>query len=974
MKIAEFKILFCAERFALTLMTLLFFVCSCHSQTHIFRKFNVADGLPSSLLYRSFQDSRGFIWFGSDAGVTRFDGSRFDLFTMDDGLSDNEVFGIHEDKKGNIWFRTFNGKLCFFDGKSIHNEHTDPWLDLPDNGQSLHSFYADRNGDIWIGNFSGQIIHISGNHISFLDDYKNKSIPHITEDSNGRLILLSGKNRAVYNPILKKFEDLPASHEMSSDMFFNVEESLSYFFSSDKIICLENGVEKVLVTDFTPFQVNNITRGPDGKIYCCSRDLGLVVLDPKNGNRTYLVNDVTLNYVMFDRENNLWLCTRENGVWMIPNGLLDVEIYNTSNGLTKSSVFDIFIDSQKRVWLGSYDNMVYYLDNQSLQSIVVPHEKEQKGKIHSILETSSHKLFFAGDGGLFQLNNSSMSLTPIPYNSVRKGNRVSGAAKILGIDKNEVVWAGKPLGLYKCDTRQSTPVAFLDTTLIGKRRTIVPFFDEHSNTWCSTSEGLILIPANLSDDSLKKNLLNARVKNIQETTDNTIVLATDGIGVVLSFNHEISDTVNLEDGIQSNMINDIFTLGNEVWYASNKGLGKFKVDRGKFMDLTTYSTSDGLISENVKSIAIDNNKIYAGTDRGLCIIPLHASIQTDYTPNLYIREVSGTWGKWSGLANISTDYTNNNLSVTFGAITFTQPEKVEYEYNLNNGEKWLACPGNYLALSQLPYQSNQLQIRARNKNSNWVYSDILSFDVSPPFWKTTAFYLIAIFLIGSLISLLLYSRYQKKVQLLEKTALINEERNRISADLHDDIGADLSRIVVASELIKYNHSQEKDLPAVNKIIDGARNLRSKVDNIIWALNPSYDSMKNFVSYIRQQGVEFFSDTPIHFNLKHDESGLDKHLSTLQRRNLFLVIKEIFNNALKHSEATEVTVHISNQKGALMICVEDNGKGMPSQSEIKWNNGGQTLRKRTLEINGTIKWEETTGGGTTVCIYVKTEVE
>jgi ligand-binding sensor domain-containing protein len=66
----------------------------------------VADGLPGSLLYRSFQDSHGFIWFGSDAGVARFDGTRFDLFTMDDGLSDNEIFGIHEDKEGNIWFRT----------------------------------------------------------------------------------------------------------------------------------------------------------------------------------------------------------------------------------------------------------------------------------------------------------------------------------------------------------------------------------------------------------------------------------------------------------------------------------------------------------------------------------------------------------------------------------------------------------------------------------------------------------------------------------------------------------------------------------------------------------------------------------------------------------------------------------------------------------------------------------------------------
>ncbi len=382
--------------------------------------------------------------------------------------------------------------------------------------------------------------------------------------------------------------------------------------------------------------------------------------------------------------------------------------------------------------------------------------------------------------------------------------------------------------------------------------------------------------------------------------------------------------------------------------------------------------SNGLISENVKSIAIDGDKIYAGTDRGLSIIPLDANVQTIYTPNLYIREVSGTWGKWTDNSLIEMDYTNNNLSVTFGAITFTQPESVEYEYNLNNKGNWLLCPGNFIALSQLPYGENQLQIRARNKNSNWVYSDLLFFSVIPPFLKTTLFYIIAIFLIGSLISLIIYQRYQKKVQILQKTAMINEERNRISADLHDDIGADLSRIVVASELIKFNHTEDRDLPAVNKIIDGAHNLRSKVDNIIWALNPSYDSMKNFVSYIRQQGMEFFSDTAVQFNLTHDDSGLDERLTTLERRNLFLVIKEVFNNVLKHSGAKTLNTHISSQGGLLKICISDNGKGMPHPDSIKWNNGGLTLRRRTHEIKGSIEWSKTDGGGTTVCIYVKTD--
>lgn len=972
MKTKVFTTLYSLKRI---IAALCLFVCATFSlsaQTHNFRKYTVADGLPGSLLYRSFQDSHGFIWFGSDAGVTRFDGTRFDLFTMDDGLSDNEIFGIHEDKEGNIWFRTFNGRLCYFDGKTIHNDRTDPWLKIPENGNSLHSFFADRHGEIWMGNFAGQIIHIKQKKLEILDDYLGESIPHFTEDVQGNLILLSGFLRAIYNRENHQFKKMPDSFMMSSDMFFNVNGSLSYFFAEDKIICLENGIEKILVSDFTPFQINNITKGPDGKIYCCSRDLGLVAIDLSTGQRTQLINDVTMNYVMFDREQNLWLCTRENGVWMVRNGLLDVEVYNVSAGLDKSTVFDILVDSQKRVWMGSYDNIVYYLQNRNLRSIVVPHEKEQKGKIHSIVETADHKIYFSGDGGIFLLDEPAMRLVPIPFDAKRDMLKKSSAAKMLTCDSEGNIWAGKPQGLYVLNSKQKNPIALADTLLVGKRRTVAPFFDTDNNFWCSTSEGLFIIPRGTSSYRNGKLLVQARVKHIEQTADKSVALATDGMGIILSFNQVISDTVNIADGLQSNMINDIFPVGNDIWYASNKGMGKISIENGKFMGLIKFSTSDGLISENVKSIAIDGDKIYAGTDRGLSIIPLDVHVQTDYTPNLYIREVSGTWGKWDGNSPIEMDYTNNNLSVTFGAITFTQPEYVEYEYNLNNGGNWLHCPGNFIALSQLPYGENQVQIRARNKNSHWVYSDLLSFGVDPPFWKTTLFYIIAIFLIGSLVALIIYQRYQKKVQILQKTAMINEERNRISADLHDDIGADLSRIVVASELIKFNHTEDRDLPAVSKIIDGAHNLRSKVDNIIWALNPSYDSMQNFVSYIRQQGVEFFSDTPIHFTLTHDDSGLDEHLSTLQRRNLFLVIKEVFNNALKHSGAKEVDTHISSQGGLLKICISDDGKGMPHPDSIIWNNGGLTLRKRTQEINGSIEWRKTEGGGTSVFIYIKTD--
>lgn len=969
------KNVFTNELSSVVLRAILFFfllIASLYSkaQTYNFRKYSVADGLSGALVYRSFQDSKGFIWFGTDAGVTRFDGTRFDRFTMDDGLADNEVFGVHEDRNGNIWFRTFNGRLSYFDGKKMHNDKTDPWLTLPDNGLSLHSFFEDKKGDIWISNFKSQIIHISGQKLEILHDFVGESIPHFIEDDQNRLVGISREVRKVYDPEKNQFQIIGIGAPLSSDMFFMLNNDLAYFYSIDKIVSVENGIEKVVIENFSPIQVNNITEGPDGMIYTCSRDLGVVVINPISNERKTLLNGVTVNFLMFDREENLWLCTRESGVWMIPKGILDVKVYNDRTGLSKSTIYDLAIDTKGRVWIGAYDNIIYCLENDELKTLVIPHEKDQKNRTQSILQTAEGQVIFAGDAGIFILNEKDYSLLEIQHHDAR-GNLVrSASAKVLASDRLGNIWCGKPGGLYRFDPSDKKPIAVLDSTTMGKKRTIAPFFDHEDNLWVSTSEGLYRVSQKDPFSSSSYPLTEERIKQIGQTSDRTMVFATDGIGILLAFNNVLTDTINILDGIQSNLINDIFIVGSTVWYASNKGIGQFELDKGHMKNLQLIGRAEGLNSENVKAVAVSGNNIYAGTDRGLCIIPQSIKLKNEIVPNMYIREVSGTWGKWTGDLNINADYTNNNLTVTFGAITFSQPEEVIYEYNLNQESTWIRCPGNFITLSQLPYKTNQIQIRARNKNSDWAYTNVLSFYVRPPFWRTTLFYILSGLLSASIIFLIFYFRYQRKLRLLEKSALINEERNRISADLHDDIGADLSRIVVACELLKFHNTEDKSVPVVNRVLEGARNVRSKVDNIIWALNPTHDSMTNFVSYIRQQGVEFFHDSNIQFELTAEKSGLDKRLTALQRRNLFLVLKEIFNNCLKHSGATHVKVHVSDQARALKICVSDNGKGMPKPSVHRWNNGGLTLNKRTKEIGGSIEWSESKGGGTTVCVLIR----
>src|SRR4030095_10622862 len=89
-------------------------------QSPVYKNYTVNDGLPSQVVYCALQDAEGYMWFGTDAGASRFDGHSFQNFTIKDGLTDNEILGMNLDSKGRVWFITLNGKLCYFFKGEIH--------------------------------------------------------------------------------------------------------------------------------------------------------------------------------------------------------------------------------------------------------------------------------------------------------------------------------------------------------------------------------------------------------------------------------------------------------------------------------------------------------------------------------------------------------------------------------------------------------------------------------------------------------------------------------------------------------------------------------------------------------------------------------------------------------------------------------------------------------------------------------------
>ncbi|HEV3251538.1 MAG TPA: ATP-binding protein, partial [Puia sp.] len=202
--------------------------------------------------------------------------------------------------------------------------------------------------------------------------------------------------------------------------------------------------------------------------------------------------------------------------------------------------------------------------------------------------------------------------------------------------------------------------------------------------------------------------------------------------------------------------------------------------------------------------------------------------------------------------------------------------------------------------------------------------------------------------------------FEKQVAILEAK---QQERNRISADMHDELGSGVTAIRLMSEIVR-SKMKEKTLPEIDKISHSANELINKMNTIIWTMVSSNDTVESLVAYIRAFGVEFFESTPIdcHFNIP--AAIPSKELSGEKRRNLFLCVKEVLNNVLKHSQAAHVVINISVDE-ILKIEIADDGIGINLDKLRKFGNGLQNIKKRMESIEGEFSIENLKGTTTTL---------
>lgn len=313
------------------------------------------------------------------------------------------------------------------------------------------------------------------------------------------------------------------------------------------------------------------------------------------------------------------------------------------------------------------------------------------------------------------------------------------------------------------------------------------------------------------------------------------------------------------------------------------------------------------------------------------------------------------------------------LEFHYTALNLQAPESSRFKHRLEGIDSdWVDAGVRRTAHYFNVYPGEyRFRVLACNKDGVWNMTGAsLAIVLRPHVWQTWwCRGLVAMLLLGGVSGTALYAtrrRMQRKLALSEQRAAIEKERGRIAKDIHDDLGSSLTRIMMLGERAGEDLDKRENLGVhVGKIVTTARRTVQALDEIVWAVNPANDTFEGLVQYISHHADEFFENANMSCRLEMPEALPTIVLPAEVRHDLFLVVKEAFNNVLKHSQASEVRVRVSGDNLGVTIEIEDNGCGFdPGENGGgRVGNGLTNMRKRIEGLGGELRLTSASSAGT-----------
>jgi signal transduction histidine kinase len=299
------------------------------------------------------------------------------------------------------------------------------------------------------------------------------------------------------------------------------------------------------------------------------------------------------------------------------------------------------------------------------------------------------------------------------------------------------------------------------------------------------------------------------------------------------------------------------------------------------------------------------------------------------------------------------------LRIRYTLPELVSPEQVRFRYRLTDGldGEWnLAGSGREAAFAGLAPGKYHLEIAAAVGSGPWLPGTAsMDFTVRPAWWQTLSFKTTIILALMAAVWGIVMLGARAKIRRLKQQRAIERERTRIARDMHDDIGANLTHIASSSRLALLDDPAARG-GHLEEIAKTARETVEALDEIVWAVNPRYDSLAGTIEYLGKLALRLTAPTGLHCEVDLPDEIPDLPLAADARHHLLLAAKEALHNAVKHSHGTKVRLLVTLDRGELIVVVEDDGAGFSPDSVRAGSNGLSNLRERMAALGGSIDFE------------------
>jgi ligand-binding sensor domain-containing protein/signal transduction histidine kinase len=933
--------------------------------------------LTQSSVIALIQSRDGYLWLGTLNGLVRFDGIRFTVFdeTNTPGLNSSRIMKLFEDSQRNLWIATETAGVALVLAKDGRVRT----FDLGRGNQDAYVVSAceDSLGAVWLYTADGQLCRYRDGRADIWAFFSGASMSCriVIAGESGRVLIGTDSRITVIGPTVGLDpQQLPEEKHYSVGRldFLLASRGGAYWRLADNRIQRWKGDK--LEQDLGPYpwntnavRVSSVCEDQQGHLVVGTRGAGLYWFDAA-GKATHLstVEGLSHNYILslqVDLEGNLWIGTDGGGLNRIKRQVF--ASVGESRGWVVQSVCE---DDQGGLWIGANSGGVGYWKNGAVRRFLADFP------VRTVFVDSKQRVWAGTAGaGLFHFHNGNFQ-------------PVSGPAAFLHSvsaiyeDRAGKLWMGTQNGLVRRDEPDWKVLTTRDGLSKGAIRAIAE--DNAGNLWIGTMGGGLNRWHNGHVQTFRKSddgLPSDEIWSLYADAAGVLWVGT-GSGLA-RLQGEKWTRFTTREGLVGNGVSYLLEDGERfLWIGSNLGLMRvpkqalndFANDSTGIVPCRVYGKADGLPTRECTqgsqpgAFRGRDGALWFPTTEGLVSVKPSELKPNPFPPPVVIETVSldgAVLGDASIRAgpprSIRIPPRKERLEIHYTSLNLAAPERARFKYRLDGLESaWTEVGDARVArYSSLPPGRFRFQVTACNEDGVWNDTgSTLDLIVEPPIWRTWWFMTSAVVLllgtVGGAVHYFSTQKLQRQLEKLKQQEAIEKERARIARDLHDQLGANLTQVSLLGEMVE----SDKDSPAEVESLGGqiartARETTRALDEIVWAANPSNDTLEGLISYICKYAQEYLAVAGLRYRLEVPSHLPAAPIAPDVRHNVFLASKEAVTNVVRHAKATSAWLRLNIDRGCFTLEIADNGRGLTEADARKARNGLRNMRKRMEEIGG-----------------------